>query len=299
MNENDVIEIEKTDNKEIRCLNCGTLLKEDEEFCNKCGMKKGNRKILLCEKCNTEIQAGQKFCHKCGEKIKIDKKEYFDSVKNNFSKKLKSSKKKSKKILIVSIILLIIIALCYLISSIVFVDYHKYTEVGDYKKAYDVANKENKEKIFWENVIFYMSKEIRSNYKDPSSFELREVYIDKESNEIVFKTGGKNSYGGTVLGWDYIKFDEDENKFILWCSLSSLDDEKTYSWDDSSEKLEKALKNLARYSVKEIINHESLMIDIEIIDNVNNLFKTDNYKSANLLDDNVTNLYINISETNA
>lgn len=294
-------EVKKTE-EITHCLNCGTVLKEGQEFCPKCGIKKGDKKVILCPKCNSEIQIGQKFCPKCGEKIKIDSSTIINSVKNGYQKKVNNmdSKKLKKRIMIVVIVVAIIALIVFGVKTFLpnmFVGVEEFLVVGNYQEAYNKAKKEEKENIYWENVLFYVCKEVRSGYKDPSTFDLREAWIDKDNNKIVLKTGGANSYGGIVMGYDYITFDKEDNKFELWCSLSSLEEEKKYSWDDSSEALEKILKNAARSNVKEIIRDDSLSVDSKVIDHINNLFKKDTYKDAVLIDDAVTGLYVSESKS--
>ena len=282
--DSDIVEVNniKTESLEIRCLNCGTPLKETDDFCPKCGIKKGESKKYFCKKCNSEIEIGQKFCPKCGEKTEFDAKEYVDSIKNNYSKKMNTIN--FKKIGIIVAIVFLAIGLLFFICSLLFQDYHKYVEICDYQKAYSVANNEDKKKVYLEDIIFKMCKEVRSTYKDPSSFELREVYYNDIIGSVALKTGGKNSYGGIVFSYQLFLYNEDSGVFKYSGSESSLEDEKTYSWDDSDEKLEKLYSNMTKKAISLCIG-EDFRIDDDIIDDINLVFSSGNYKNAILIDE--------------
>lgn len=262
----------KQDVEKMKCLNCGTTLEDEQEFCPKCGIKKGERKVILCAKCNSEIQIGQKFCPKCGERIKIENKTVISSVKNKYQRKLKGINKKKLGIIVGTISILIILAFAFTkISPKIFISIDDLLAQGKYEEAYKKAKNEEKENVYYENAIAYVSSEIIESYKDPSSFELREAWVDKAEKRIVLKTAGKNSFGGITSSYQYITYDKDDNKYEVYCSLSDLDEEKTYSFDDTSDKIEKILKNVARETVKEIIQKDSCKVSSKIIDNINHL----------------------------
>lgn len=262
----------KQEIEQMKCLNCGTTLENEQEFCPKCGIKKGERKVILCAKCNSEIQIGQKFCPKCGERIKIENKTVISSVKNKYQRKLKGINKKKLGIIVGTISILIILAFAFTkISPKIFISIDDLLAQGKYEEAYKKAKNEEKENVYYENAIAYVSSEIIESYKDPSSFELREAWVDKAEKRIVLKTAGKNSFGGITFSYQYITYDKDDNKYEVYCSLSDLDEEKTYSFDDTSDKIEKILKNVARETVKEIIQKDSCKVSSKIIDNINHL----------------------------
>ena len=48
------------------CGKCGTLVKEDDQFCNKCGSALNRQITLTCKKCGSTLKVGDKFCGKCG-----------------------------------------------------------------------------------------------------------------------------------------------------------------------------------------------------------------------------------------
>ena len=100
------------------------------------------------------------------------------------------------------------------------------------------------------------------------------------------KTGGKNSYGGIVFSYDYFTYDEKENKYEYYCSLSSLQKEEYSRYDDYDESLEKILKNAARSVVSEVIKKDKYKLSNDNIKNINNLFKQDLLDSIQLLNVN-------------
>lgn len=262
----------KQEIEQIKCLNCGTTLQVEQEFCPKCGIRRGERKVILCAKCNSEIQIGQKFCPKCGERIKLENKTVISSVKNKYQRKLKGINKKKLGIIVGTIGILIILAFAFTkISPKIFISIDDLLAQGKYEEAYKKAKNEEKENVYYENAIAYVSSEIIESYKDPSSFELREAWVDKAEKRIVLKTAGKNSFGGITFSYQYITYDKDDNKYEVYCSLSDLDEEKTYSFDNTSDKIEKILKNAARKTVKEIIQKDSCKVSSKIIDNINRL----------------------------
>ena len=157
------------------------------------------------------------------------------------------------------------------ISPKIFISIDDLLAQGKYEEAYKKAKNEEKENVYYENAIAYVSSEIIESYKDPSSFELREAWVDKAEKRIVLKTAGKNSFGGITFSYQYITYDKEDNKYEVYCSLSDLDEEKTYSFDNTSDKIEKILKNAARKTVKEIIQKDSCKVSSKIIDNINRL----------------------------
>lgn len=292
-----VLEKEESEKKEViqkKCLNCGKLLETEEDYCPKCGIKYGETKKIICSKCGNEVEFGKKFCGKCGAKIDIKASERIDFAKNNFIKK-----KLGKKL----IIALIAVALCVIVLVIGKNVYQKFNVSVDelliqerYQEAYKKAKTDDEksniidtmiqrgkfeeayniskdEKIALTNELAYYCNEISESLKDPSSFSLRSVYYDKEEQKIVFSVNGSNSYGGTVVGYWYYTYNTKDEKYSLYTYVSSLEDETSYSWDSSSEKLEKALKNIARTKIKKIMGDNDNKIDSNVVDNINAIFK--------------------------
>lgn len=46
------------------CGNCGTILSDEAQFCNRCGQKVED--WITCKCCGAHVPAGTKFCTQCG-----------------------------------------------------------------------------------------------------------------------------------------------------------------------------------------------------------------------------------------
>ena len=279
-----------------KCLNCGAELKPDEDFCPKCGTKYGQTKKIICPNCHNEVEFGMKFCGKCGAKIDLKASERIDYVKNNFTKKNMGKKILIILIIIVALILVGIIgkniysalsvSVDELISQEKYEDAYKKAKTdeeknnvlnvmmqkGKFQEAYNLSNNEN---VTLTNELAYYCNEISEGLKDPTSFSLREVYFDREAQQIVFVVNGTNSYGGTVVGYWYYTYNSTDERYKLFTYISDLDEESTYSWDTSTERLEKAIDNIARTRIKSIMSDDNNKIDNQVIDNINTLFKSE------------------------
>ncbi len=282
-------EIEMSMNDETKeegfsCKKCGTLLKENQQFCPKCGTERGFTNNKKCPKCGEIIEPGEKFCSKCGAKSKLD----FQSDIIDKTKKIKINKK--NLIIIVAVVLFLVLGgtIASKVIPKLTISVDELLAEGNYEEAYKKAKGEEKTKVEYENLIAYICNDVSEGLKDPSSFKLREAWYDKSNQRIVLYVNGNNSYGAQVGGYWYYTYDEDDNKYELYTSLSSLEEEKTYSWDDSSEKLEKLLKNIARTTVKEIIRDDDLEISKNSVDNINKLFEKKLLDDVKLLDVNLS-----------
>lgn len=218
--------------------------------------------LINCPECGKEISSTSKICINCG--YKLDKKTFI-----------------SNKILYIIILILTIIIIFFsffaaLYKIGVFKTADEYLKEGDYISAYKKANGDKKNLIYMENLFAYICKDIPSNLKDPTSFKLRNIYFDENDKKIVFEIGAKNSFGGTTINYWYYTYNEDENKYTLYTTFSSLEKETIYEYaDSSSEKLEKALKNVILIDVKDIISKSNNKVDNNIIKNINDLFEKD------------------------
>lgn len=273
--------------QEEKCLNCGAVLQDDEEFCSKCGIKRGTTKKVVCKKCGAELEIGKKYCTKCGEKVEVTIDNVVDSVKQKYKESTqKIDKNKIKKLVIILVVAIILIFIGIKVAPKIFVSTETLLEQGEYEKAYKKAKGNEKQKIANENLIAVLCKDVIEAYKDPSSFDLRDAWIDTDKKVVVMKTGGKNSYGGIVFSYDYFTYDEKENKYEYYCSLSSLQKEEYSRYDDYDESLEKILKNAARSVVSEVIKKDKYKLSNDNIKNINNLFKQDLLDSIQLLNVN-------------
>lgn len=250
------------------CSKCGASLDDDQEFCPNCGMPRVN----ICVKCGTKIERGQKFCPKCGQKV-----EY------KFVQLSAKQKKKRKVILFAAIAVVAVALLGVFLLPKLFVSAEDLMAEGDYEKAYSVASGDERDEVLNENLIAYLCIEVADGLKDRSSFELRDAWYDKSDQRIVLQVGGKNSVGGVVTNFWYYTYDSDSQEYGLYCTVSDLDEEEIYSWDDVSESLEKMLYNSARETISEIISDSSIKLSKTSVKNINNLFQNDLLDSVELI----------------
>lgn len=259
-----------------KCLNCGAALQEEQEFCHKCGMKKGDVKKILCLKCGAEVNVGQKFCPMCGNKTEIKMENKIDFVKKKF-------KKHTKIICISAVIIVILFVVSKTILPQLLISTSELLAQGDYERAYQKANEVEKVEILKENLLATLCNEIIDEYKDPSSFELRDAWFDEGGKSIVIRSSGKNSYGGVVSSYNYFIYDEDEDKFSFFCNLSSLVQEEYSRYDTTDELAEKLAYNVARSVVSTIIEKDECKIRKSSISNINNLVKQKKIDEVQLL----------------
>lgn len=265
--------------EEKRCPNCQALLTEEQIFCPECGasFKK------LCPNCKTEIQDGQAFCPSCGQKIE-EKNSTVNSDIAQFNAGIEKQKNKKKILPIILGALGVCAVAIYLIFTI-FLNPQHYIDKGDYQTAYKVASGEQKENILRENIIAVVSADCIDSLKDASSFELRDAWIrfNDSSKVIIMKVAANNSYGNQVVNYWYYFYDKDEKEYSLYTTFSDFSEEKTYSWDDTDERLEKSLKNLAKSTAEDVIS-DGIKINDDSIDTINKLFEEDMLEDVTLLD---------------
>lgn len=270
------------------CVKCGTPLGDGQVFCHKCGTPKGGAKKNICGKCGAELQDGQEFCPKCGQKAGLGVDANVSSAINQYNagvnKANEQKKKKPVKIIVAAVIVLAVIVAAATLLPKLFKSVDAYLAEGNYKKAYSVAKGDEKEEVRKENLIAYLSSGIPENLKDPGSFALRDAWYDQTKQRVVLHIAGANSYGATVTSYYYFTYDDEDKEWSLYCSLSDLDEEKIYSWDDTSDMIEKLLYNAARKEVREIISRSSLKLDKDAVKNINHLFEEDILDDVKLLD---------------
>lgn len=163
----------------------------------------------------------------------------------------------------------------------------RYQEAYDLLNNFDIEDDDRSQReraIIAENAIALCSKVYYPSLKDPSSFELRGVWFVTTTSEdgydwitkIVLNIGGKNSYGGMVPGYSSFTLASSRDRFEIYASVSGLDDEEIYSWDDYSDILEKILYNTERADMRSIISGvsapENKMVNIK---RINQLFTDD------------------------
>ena len=279
------------------CKYCGKEIIAGNNYCSSCGRSTISENERHCSNCGLLLDEKQKFCTKCG--TKIINSIVFSNTDTLF-KKVRQILFKNKnliKIIIPAIIALFVLAgICSTVLPKIFVTPYEMMEVADYEKAYKRAKSEEKDLVLYENVIAKNCNEIKGNLKNPESFKLNEVWIDKENHRFVLKVSGTNSYGGTVSSYRYYTFDKDDFEYSLWLSVNDFEEEKVYSFDDAEEKIEKTLKNIYKPIIKGIVQDDSLRVDNGIEERINTLKENGLLNSVVLIDE-VYKIYPDLSET--
>lgn len=282
-NENSPIEQlkEKNDSEKQYCIYCGSEIEFGKTYCSKCGRSTTNEEVRHCTKCGTELILGQKFCSKCGQKAGN-----FVLPKNidELGKKVKKANRK-KIIAVVSIIALIfaLVIVGKVVLPKLFISSEEYLSQGNYEKAYEKAETDEKKEVLIENLISYICNDIKSSLKDIDSFKLREAYFTDDS-EVVLMVQGANSYGSDVSSYWCYTYDKDDKEYQLWTTVNDFDEEKTYSWDDFSDRLEAKLKNATKEVVKNIINKKENKLDSDLIKRINDLNKAGKIDDVKLIE---------------
>lgn len=268
----------------VKCRNCGVEISDDSKKCVHCGAQ-----VVLtvrCKECKKEYDNTTNICPFCGKKNSNNIKNSIISVKSKVKEKFVSNK---KKVIVVSIVLVIVLVLGFVGFKMIpklFISSTEYLENGDYQNAYKKAkNDSEKEAVLFENLLATISYEVADGLKDPSSFNLSHVYYDKGKDEIVLEVVAKNSYGGNVTNYYDYEYDDDDNKYSLYCYLSSLEEESYKSYDTSSEKIEKAFKNIVRGRVSSMMKSKDKKVDDKMVDRINKLFKEKKLRDIELMNE--------------
>lgn len=308
------------------CINCGNPLTEDQAFCPKCGTpKKSMPQKPICGKCGAELQEGQEFCPKCGQKVGLGVDSNVLSAINQFNVDVERQNKKKKKapiILAVAVVIVILAAIAFkTVAPKIFMDSAEYLEQGDYEKAWDKAEtkkekqnvidayladgdyKEAFEKVTSsteklnikaENVAAVQSAFSADNLKDPSSFSLRNVYYNEGTNEegkpnaqLVLYITGANSYGANVSSYWLYTWDNKDQEWEYFCSVSDLSDEEYSRYDSDEEKAEKLINNLGRASIENTMS-DGIKLSKEAVKRINTMYEDDKLDKVELMDMDVT-----------
>lgn len=269
-----------------KCKKCGTELEEGQEFCPKCGTPKGAPEKFICGKCGNELAEGQAFCPKCGQKAGLTADDNTEKQPDSSASRGKAEKTKVPIFIAVGVaIILAALALGFAVPR-VFVSMEGYMEQGNYEKAYRKAKtEEDKIAVKAENAAACQSAFSAYNLKDPSSFFLRDAYYYEEDGTIYLTLyiSGANSYGASVSSYWLYEWDEDDGKYLYWCSVSDLTNEEYGKYDDTDEKLEKLTNNLGRSLIKICMNG-GIKLNKAAVKRINNLYEKDVLDEVELLD---------------
>ena len=303
------------------CRNCGAPWLPGQTACPNCGAPKADPAPVseasadatapTCPNCGTLLQEGQKFCPGCGQMLGAASPANPAGSFNTGNPANPANpmnpmampygapvgvKRKSKALpwVIVAVVVVVVAALAVLVlvSSDMFASVETLCARGDYTKAYEKASEGEKPAVKGESVAAECSAFAVDNLKDPSSFKLREVYYYESTNddgtffgEIVLYISGANSYGASVGSYWLFTWDDDDNEWSYFCSVSDLEQEEYSDYDDEDEKWEKIVNNFGRELIG-LVKGNGIELDKSAVKRINTLFERD------MLDD-VTAIYFN------
>lgn len=186
---------------------------------------------------------------------------------------------KKKKGLLVGLIAAVVVGVvAALVLPGLLVKPENYLAKGDYAKAYEIANDEQRADIVIENRLAFVCQELFDQL-DPSSLSLVKVYYDPTSQayamQLILTYGNNHSEEGYYL----CAVEEGRENLLFLGGGSSLNEEILYRWDSYEEQLQKSLNNSARLVIAYLFDDESLRLSDAMVENMNRLIDSD------LLDD--------------
>lgn len=157
---------------------------------------------------------------------------------------------------------------------------------GKFEDALQLAETtEQKDMISFVNGIAYVFKtDCLENLKDSDSFVLKKAWYGGRTNGIALQIQASNSFGQPVQNYYFFDYSSSKGRFEYDDSVSSLEDETVYRYDDLEERLEKYLDNATQRSLRRL-TVESYAVDSDVVDAVNNLFKATKFKDISLAPD--------------
>ena len=292
------------------CRHCGAAWTPGQAFCANCGAPKADPVPVgaasadavtpTCPNCGTLLQEGQKFCPGCGQMLGAASPanpagSFNTGNPANPTNPMNPTampygapvgvKRKSKALplVIVAVVVVLIAALAalVLVSSDTFASVATLCARGNYAKAYEKASEEEKPAVKGESVAAECSAFAVDNLKDPSSFKLREAYYYEGTNDkgepydyIALYLSGANSYGASVGSYWLFTWDDDDNEWFYFCSVSDLEQEEYSDYDDEDEKWEKTVNNFGRIMI-ELAQKSGIELDKDAVQRINTLFEKD------------------------
>lgn len=251
-----------------------------------------------CTKCGAAMDINDIYCAKCGSKCNVSSSSENSGELDDMQPKNKKGKRIVILIITVALVVVTILACAVIILPNIFISVDDCLKIGDYQKAYSLADTdEEKDAVMFENYVAVESAEAIDSLKDPSSFVLRDAYYndlgDDLSKNLVLKVNATNSYGGNVTNYWLYSLSTDSNSWKLTATVSDLEQEEIYSFDDYEEEKEKTKNNAARYIIEfTMISGTELKKDG--VQRINNIFKEDNFESIKPIE---TGSYENLSST--
>lgn len=160
-------------------------------------------------------------------------------------------------------------------------------EAGNYNEAYEKATESEKREIWMENQVAVLCVEAIDGLKDPTSFQLRNAFCNDGNTGIVLQILATNGFGAKVTSYYLYIWDGDDNEWSYYCAVSDLADDEYKSYDDTEERLEKALKNVGRSMMRNAINN-GVELSKDSIKRINKHFEEDVLDEIDLLDHNIS-----------
>lgn len=276
------------------CPNCGTLLQEGQKFCPGCGQMLGAADPAGSFNTGNPMNPMNPANPMNPENPMNPANSMNPTAMPYGAPGIPKRKSKALPLMIVAVVVVLIAALAtlVLVSSDTFASVATLCARGDYTKAYEKASEEEKPAVKGESVAAECSAFAVDNLKDPSSFKLREVYYSESTNDdgefsgqIVLYISGANSYGASVSSYWLFTWDDDDNEWSYFCSVSDLEQEEYSDYDDEDEKWEKIVNNFGRGLIG-LVKGNGIELDKSAVKRINTLFERD------MLDD-VTAIYFN------
>ena len=276
------------------CPNCGTLLQEGQKFCPGCGQMLGAADPAGSFNTGNPMNPMNPANPMNPENPMNPANPMNPTAMPYGAPGIPKRKSKALPLVIVAVVVVLIAALAtlVLVSSDTFASVATLCARGNYAKAYEKASEEEKPAVKGESVAAECSAFAVDNLKDPSSFKLREVYYSESTNDdgefsgqIVLYISGANSYGASVSSYWLFTWDDDDNEWSYFCSVSDLEQEEYSDYDDEDEKWEKIVNNFGRGLIG-LVKGNGIELDKSAVKRINTLFERD------MLDD-VTAIYFN------
>ncbi len=276
------------------CPNCGTLLQEGQKFCPGCGQMLGAADPAGSFNTGNPMNPMNPANPMNPENPMNPANPMNPTAMPYGAPGISKRKSKALPLVIVAVVVVLIAALAtlVLVSSDTFASVATLCARGDYTRAYEKASEEEKLAVKAESIAAECSAFAVDNLKDPSSFKLREVYYYEGTNDkgepydyIALYLSGANSYGASVGSYWLFTWDDDDNEWSYFCSVSDLEQEEYSDYDDEDEKLEKIVNNFGRGLIG-LVKGNGIELDKSAVKRINTLFERD------MLDE-VTAIYFN------
>lgn len=241
---------------------------------------------MYCNNCGKEITEGGKFCNHCGAEAQV--------VQNNVNyvsdeSVINKVKRNKKIILIIVAILFVIVAVMGVLTFTVFQSVDKLCEKGEYQKAYDKADEDEKLSVFIENLGAVFSNDVSELLINPDSYKLYDVYFyddsELEYDYCLIVSGGTNRMGSMIKGYSLFEcFDGVWNYYYSVDDLEIGDYEGLDDSEDVNEQVSDVIAEVGCKYFSSLAIEEGVQLDKEAVDRINTHFKEDRLSEIKLID---------------